>query len=68
MSPQSLPAITFDQSIDDEYVITATHRVTGAILAVAMGYWVDDVTTRIDLQLLELGYSLYDENEGNIWN
>jgi hypothetical protein len=59
MSPQSLPAITFDQSIDDEYVITATHRVTGAILAVAMGYWVDDVTTRIDLQLLELGYQIY---------
>jgi hypothetical protein len=61
MSPQSLPAITFDQSIDDEYIITATHRVTGDIIAVAMGYWVEDVTIRIDMQLIELGYQIYTE-------
>jgi hypothetical protein len=54
-----LPAITLDQSIDDEYVITATCRETGAIVAAAMGYWIEDVTLRIDMQLIELNYEIY---------
>jgi hypothetical protein len=54
-----LPAITLDQSIDDEFTITATCRSTGAIVAAAMGYWIEDVTLRIDLQLIGMGYEIY---------
>lgn len=58
-----LPAITLDQSIDDEFVITATCRSTGAIIAAAMGYWIDDVTLRVDMQLIQMGYQIYADED-----
>lgn len=34
-------------------------RETGAIVAAAMGYWIEDVTLRVDMQLIQLGYQIY---------
>jgi hypothetical protein len=58
-----LPAITLDQSVDGEYVITASHRVTGVILAVAIGYNCEDVSTKVDMQLIEMGIQIYASSE-----
>lgn len=60
-----LPSITLDQSIDGEYLISATCRSTGAIVAAAMGYWIEDVTLRIDMQLIELNYEIYTTEDLN---
>ena len=64
MSPSSLaavfpPAIELNCSTDNEYLITATDRATGKVLAAAMSYDCDAAVLRIDLQLIELGYSIY---------
>lgn len=59
MSPQVLPAITLDYSADNEYTLTATDRLSGKILAAAMSYDCEVATLRIDLQLIEQGYDIY---------
>lgn len=56
----TLPAITLDYSADDEYLLTAVDRNTGEIIAAAMSYDCELATVRIDLQLIELGYSIYE--------
>lgn len=65
MSPQTLPAITLDYSADNEYTLTATDRVTGKILAAAMSYDCEAATLRIDMQLIELGYQIYTDDDLN---
>lgn len=62
MSPQNLPAIELNCSTDNEFLITATDRATGRILAAAMSYDCNQAVLRIDLQLVELGYQIYTED------
>lgn len=59
MNNLAAPQITLDYSIDYEYMFTATDRVTGEILAAAISYDCGVANTRIDLQLIELGYDVY---------
>ncbi len=59
MSNSTLPAITLDYSADNEYLLTATERSTGQILAAAMSYDCAEATLRIDMQLIELGIEIY---------
>lgn len=65
MSPQNLPAIELNCSTDNEFLITATDRASGKILAAAMSYDCNQAVTRIDLQLIELGYNLYTPEDLN---
>jgi hypothetical protein len=59
MSFTSLPAVSIDCSIDCEYTFTAIDRANGQILAAAMSYDYESAQTKIDLQLIELGYDVY---------
>lgn len=61
----ALPAITLDYSADDEYLLTATDRNTGEIIAAAMSYDCEVATVRIDLQLIEMGYDVYQPEDLN---
>ena len=65
MSPQNLPAIELNCSTDNEFLITATDRTTGKILAAAMSYDCVEATMRIDLQLIEIGYNIYEPEDLN---
>ena len=65
MSPQNLPAIELNCSSDNEFLITATDRASGEILAAAMSYDCDQAVLRIDLQLIELGYNVYQSEDLN---
>jgi hypothetical protein len=66
MPTTTLPAITLDYSADGEYTLTAVDRNTNKIVAAAMSYECEVATLRIDLQLIELGIQIYEEE--NIWN
>ena len=61
MFPLSLPAISLNCCTDGEYIITAHDRATGKILAAATSYECDTVVIRIDMQLIELGYEIYEQ-------
>lgn len=63
MSPQVLPAITLDYAPDGEFTLTAIERSTGKILAAAMSCDSAVATLRIDLQLIELGYDIYQADD-----
>ena len=65
MSPQNLPAIELNCSTDNEFLITATDRASGTILAAAMSYDCNQAVMRIDLQLIELGYQIYQPEDLN---
>lgn len=60
MDIQTLPAISRNCYNDGEYVITAQDRATGAIIAAASSYDCGTAMLRIDLQLIELGFNLYE--------
>lgn len=58
MTTQEL-AIELNCSPDYEYIITATSRITGKIMATATNYNCDVAVLRVDIQLIEAGYELY---------
>ena len=60
MSLTNLPAISLDVFNDGEYIVTAIDRQTRAILAASSSYDCDVAVLRVDLQLIELGFSLYE--------
>lgn len=50
---------------DYEYLITAIDRASGKILAVASNYDCDKATLSVNLQLIELGFSIYNTDDAN---
>lgn len=58
-----IPAITFDCSVDGEYIIIASNRLTGAIVAAASGYNCNEVSNKVDMQLLDAGIQIYISSE-----
>lgn len=60
MSTKSLPAISLNCYADGEYVMTAQCRTTGEIMAASSSYDCEVATLRIDMQLIELGFDVYE--------
>lgn len=62
----NIPAITFDTTIDDEYLFEAIDRITGKTIAAVSSYYYEVAEERMNYFLLENGFTL-DIDDSQAW-